>query len=84
MATRIRKCANPKCSDIISILERPNKKYCSEMCKTKAHNDNNKKGLISWEKVLERYYSQPKELFLSLDKWLEQNYYPPRIIKQKK
>jgi hypothetical protein len=84
MATKIRKCANPKCSDIIGTLERPNKKYCSEMCKTRAHNDKNSKEYRSWGKVFEEYYDQSKETFISLDRWLKQNYYPPRIIKQKK
>jgi hypothetical protein len=84
MATRIRKCANPKCADIIGINERPNKKYCSEDCKNQAHNDKNSKANRSWSKILERYYAQSKECFLSLDKWLEQNYYPPREIKNKK
>ena len=84
MATKIRKCSNPKCSCIIGTLERPNKKYCSEMCKTRAHNDKNSKNNVSWKKILDKYYSQEKSEFTSLDKWLEENYYPPRIIKQKK
>ena len=84
MATKIRKCANPKCSDIIGTLERPNKKYCSEDCKNQAHNSKNKKGLITWDKVLDKYDELPKEEFVSLPKWLKENYYPPRIIKQKK
>lgn len=84
MAIRIRKCANPRCSDIIGSTERPNKKFCSQDCKTQTHNDRNSKKNLSWSKILEKYYCQPKESFLSLDKWLEQNYYPPREIKNKK
>jgi hypothetical protein len=84
MATRIRKCANPRCSDIIGTAERPNKKFCSKDCKTQAHNDKFKKGVITWDKVLDRYDELPKETFIPLPKWLKENYYPPRIIKQKK
>lgn len=80
----IRKCANPKCSDIIGIKERPNKKFCSKNCKTQAHNEKSKKVFISWDKVLDRYDELPKETFVPFPKWLKENYYPPRIIKQKK
>jgi hypothetical protein len=84
METRIRKCANSKCATVIPASERANKKFCSETCKNRAHNEDNKKGKVTWNKILDKYYAQPKESFLSLDKWLEQNYYPPRIIKNKK
>jgi len=84
MATLIRKCANPMCADIIGTSERPNKKFCSKDCKNKAHNLNSKKGNISWDKVLDKYDELPKETFVSLPKFLKENYYPPRIIKQKK
>jgi hypothetical protein len=84
MAIRIRKCANPRCSDVISITERPNKKFCSQECKTQANNDKVKKGLITWDEVFDRYDELPKETFVPFPKWLKENYYPPRIIKQKK
>lgn len=84
MATLIRKCANPKCSDTISTWERPNKKYCSTECKTQAHNNRFKKGVITWDKILDRYADLPNETFIPFPKWLKDNYYPPRIIKQKK
>ena len=84
MKVKIRKCANPKCSELIGILERPNKKYCSLGCKNKTHNDRNSKKNTNWRDILEKYYNQPKESFLSLDRWLEQNYYPPKEIKIKK
>jgi hypothetical protein len=84
MATLIRKCANPMCSDIIGTSERPNKKFCSQDCKNKAHNLNSKKGVITWDKVLDKYDELPKETPVSLPKFLKENYYPPRIIKQKK
>jgi len=84
MATRIRKCANPRCSDIIGGTERPDKKFCSQECKTQTHNERNSKKNLSWSKVIEKYNSQPKESSLPLDKWLELNYYPPREIKNKK
>ena len=80
----IRKCDNPKCSKLISINERANKKYCSEDCKNKTHNDRNSKKNTSWKKILDQYYSQEKSEFISLDKWLEENYHPPREIKTKK
>lgn len=84
MEVRIRKCANPRCSDIIGISERPNKKYCSEDCKNKAHNDRNSKKNLSWDKILDKYADLPNDSFIPFPKWLEENYYPPRIIKQKK
>lgn len=84
MATLIRKCANPRCSDIIGTMERPNKKFCSQECKTQAHNDTQKKGQVTWDKILERYNELPSEPFVPFPKWLKENYYPPRIIKQKK
>jgi hypothetical protein len=84
MATRIRKCANPRCSDIIGTTERPNKKFCSQECKTKAHNDTNKKGQVTWDKILDRYNDLPSEPFIPFPRWLKENYYSPRIIKQKK
>lgn len=84
MATLIRKCANPRCSDIIGISERPNKKYCSQGCKTNAHNDKLKKGTTTWDKILDKYSEMPTEIFVPFPKWLKENYYPPRIIKQKK
>jgi hypothetical protein len=84
MATLIRKCANPMCADIIGTSERPNKKFCSQDCKNKAHNLNSKKGAITWDKVLDKYDELPKENPVSLPKFLKENYYPPRIIKQKK
>jgi hypothetical protein len=84
MATLIRKCANPMCADIIGTSERPNKKFCSKDCKNKAHNLNSKKGAITWDKVLDKYDELPKENPVSLPKFLKENYYPPRIIKQKK
>lgn len=84
METKIRKCFNPKCSNIIGVSERPNKKFCSENCKNKAHNQINKKGILNWDKILDRYDELPKETFVPFTKWLEENYYPPRIIKNKK
>ena len=84
MATLIRKCANPMCADIIGTSERPNKKFCSQDCKNKSHNLNSKKGVITWDKVLDKYDELPKENPVSLPKFLKENYYPPRIIKQKK
>ena len=84
MATLIRKCANPMCADIIGTSERPNKKFCSQDCKNKAHNLNSKKGAITWDKILDKYDELPKENPVSLPKFLKENYYPPRIIKQKK
>lgn len=84
MSIRIRKCANPKCSDIISIQDRANKKFCSKDCKTQSHNEKVKKVFITWDKILDRYDELPKDKFVSLTKWLKVNYYPPRIIKQKK
>jgi hypothetical protein len=84
MAILIRKCANPMCADIIGTSERPNKKFCSKDCKNKAHNLNSKKGSFDWDKVLDKYDELPKETFVPFPKWLKENYYPPRIIKQKK
>ncbi len=84
MAIRIRKCANPRCSDIIGSTERPNKKFCSQDCKTQTHNDRNSKKNLSWAKVLDKYNDLPSEPFVPFPKWLEQNYYPPREIKNKK
>lgn len=86
MVTLIRKCANARCADIIGIDERPNKKYCSESCKNKANNDKNKKGRITWDSIIEKYDGSTSETFnpIALHKWLKENYYPPRIIKQKK
>ena len=84
MATLIRKCANPMCADIIGTSERPNKKFCTKDCKNKAHNLNSKKGSFDWDKVLDKYDELPKETFVPFPKWLKENYYPPRIIKQKK
>jgi hypothetical protein len=84
MEVRIRKCANPKCADIIGIKERPNKKFCSQECKTKAHNFTNKKGIVTWDKILDNYNELPNEPFIAFPRWLKENYYPPRIIKQKK
>jgi hypothetical protein len=84
MATLIRKCANARCADIIGSEERANKKFCSKDCKNKANNDNNKKGRITWDKILDRYNDLPSEPFIPFPKWLKENYYPPRIIKQKK
>ena len=55
MATLIRKCANPRCSDIIGTSERKNKKFCSQECKTRAHNESQKKGQVTWNKILEKY-----------------------------
>ena len=84
MATLIRKCANPMCADIIGTSERPNKKFCSKDCKNKAHNLDSKKGSFDWDKVLDKYDELPKETFVPFPKWLKENYYPPRVIKQKK
>lgn len=84
MAIKIRKCANPKCADIIGSFERPNKKFCSQECKTRLHNDNSNKRIVTWDKILERYSDLPSEIFIPFPKWLKENYYPPRIIKQKK
>jgi hypothetical protein len=84
MATLIRKCANPMCADIIGVSERPNKKYCSQDCKNKAHNSNSKKGVVTWDSILENYEGLSSETFVPFPKWLKENYYPPRIIKQKK
>lgn len=84
MGIRIRKCANPRCADIIGLSERPNKKFCSQNCKYKAHNDSTKKGQITWDKILDKYNDLPTEPFIPFPKWLKENYYPPRIIKQKK
>ena len=55
METRIRKCFNPKCANIIGVKERPNKKFCSENCKNKSHNQINKKGMFTWDKILDKY-----------------------------
>jgi hypothetical protein len=84
MAIRIRKCANPRCADIIGISERPNKKFCSVDCKTKAHNDTHRKGQVTWDKILDNYNELSSEAFITFPKWLKENYYPPRIIKNKK
>ena len=84
MAIQIRKCANPRCADIIGISERPNKKFCSQECKTKAHNDTHKKGQVTWDKILDRYNDLPSEPFIPFPKWLKQNYHPPRIVKNNK
>ena len=84
MKVKIRKCANPKCSEIIGVLERPNKKYCSLDCKNKKHNDTNSKKNISWDKVLDKYNELPTEAFIPFPRWLKDNYYPPREIKFKK
>jgi hypothetical protein len=84
MKVRIRKCANPKCSELIGVLERPNKKYCSLECKNKTHNDRNSKNNMSWAKVLDKYHDLPSEPFVPFPRWLEQNYYPPKEIKIKK
>jgi hypothetical protein len=84
METRIRKCFNPKCATIIPISERANKKFCSETCKNKAHNQINKKGMFTWDKILDKYNELPSEPFIPFPKWLKENYYPPRIIKNKK
>ena len=84
MEIRIRKCANPKCADIIGIKERPNKKFCSQECKTKVHNDRNSKKNISWDKIFDRYNDLPSEPFIPFPRWLKENYYIPREIKQKK
>ena len=81
---RIRKCANPKCSDIIGVWERPNKKYCSQDCKTQAHNDLIKLEKVTWEKIIERHNNiseKTEETFLI---WLTKNYYPPKRIKIKR
>jgi hypothetical protein len=88
MAIKIRKCANPKCADIVGSFERTNKKYCSVECKTRFHNDSIKKGVVTWDKIMDKYLDKyddmPTDIFHSLPKWLKENYYPPRIIKQKK
>jgi hypothetical protein len=84
MAVRIRKCGNPKCADIIGISERPNKKFCNVNCKTQAHNSEFKKGVVTWDKILDKYNDLPSEPFVPFPRWLKENYYPPRIIKQKK
>jgi hypothetical protein len=84
MEIRIRKCAYPKCADIIGISERRDKKFCSKECKTRAHNDSLKKGKMTWQTVLDAYDDLPSEPFIAFPKWLNENYYPPRIIKQKK
>jgi hypothetical protein len=84
MATLIRKCANPRCSDIIGSRERPNKKFCSIDCKNKAHNDKNSKEYRAWSRLFESYDTRKEDLFLSFKEWLEKNYYVPREIKHKK
>ena len=84
MAIRIRKCANPKCADIIGISERANKRFCSHECKTKAHNDNNSKSQRTWTKILDKFDDPTTETFTPFTKWLIENYYPPREIKRKK
>jgi hypothetical protein len=84
MEVRIRKCANPRCANTIGVSERANKKFCSEDCKNKAHNDKNKKGKISWDKILDEYNDMPSEPFIPFPKWLKENYYTPRKIKNKK
>jgi hypothetical protein len=84
METKIRKCFNPKCANIIPVTERPNKKFCSENCKNKAHNQINKKGMLTWDKVLDAYDELPKEKVVPLQEFLKENYYPPRKIKNKK
>lgn len=84
MAISIRKCANPRCADIIGRLERPNKKFCSIECKTQFHNHILKKGVVTWDKIMDRYNELPSEPFIPFPKWLKENYYPPRIIKQKR
>lgn len=84
METRIRKCANSKCATVIPASERANKKFCSETCKNRAHNEDNKKGKVTWDKILDKYNDLPSEVFIPLLKWLKDNYYPPRIIKRKK
>lgn len=84
METKIRKCFNSKCANLIGVSERPNKKFCSEACKNKAHNEESKKGKLTWDKVLEWYDNLPSETFIPFPKWLKENYYPPRIIKRKK
>jgi hypothetical protein len=83
METRIRKCANSKCATVIPASERANKKFCSETCKNRAHNEDNKKGKITWDKILDKYDDLPSEVFIPFPKWLKDNYYPPRIIKRK-
>ena len=40
--------------------------------------------MLDWDKVLDKYDELPKETFVPFPKWLEENYYPPRIIKNKK
>ena len=52
METRIRKCANSKCATVIPASERANKKICSETCKNRAHNEDNKKGKVTWDPYL--------------------------------
>lgn len=84
MEIRIRKCANTRCADIIGSNERVDKKYCSKLCKSKVHNDKNKKGRVTWENILEKYEDLPSETFVPFPKWLKENYYPPRLIKNKK
>ena len=84
MAIKIRKCFNPRCAEIIDKEERPNKKFCSQDCKNKTHNDNKRKGNFTWDKVLEKYNDLPSEPFIAFPRWLKENYYPPREIKNKK
>jgi hypothetical protein len=84
METKIRKCFSSKCANMIGVSERPNKKFCSKDCKNKSHNEDKKKGMMTWEKVLDSYENLPIENFIAFPKWLKENYYPPRIIKRKK
>lgn len=83
MAILIKKCANPKCADIIGLSERKDKKFCSKECKTKVHNEKNKIDNSNWDKVLDKYGDLPIEPFIPFPRWLKENYYPPRIIKKK-
>jgi hypothetical protein len=40
--------------------------------------------MLNWDKILDKYDELPKETLVPFSKFLEENYYPPRIIKNKK
>jgi hypothetical protein len=40
--------------------------------------------MVTWDKIMDRYNELPSEPFIPFPRWLKENYYPPRIIKQKK
>ena len=77
-----RKCKLESCQNQIDSSERKNKVFCSDSCKNKYYNSFNKGVKQTWDNVIQLFNSI-KTRGMSFEKWLTENYYPPKQKKPK-